>query len=273
MFRGISLEGVWDISWTGERTADDSEFGMNPSVQYYRRLGMLNLPLHRAVELGLGWNYTLFGGETRLFNGGVSYGKITRIHADFEGPIFRLKFTQIGDEGLTLECENVDIKGDIRGHIEFWPFTPTLVDLLGYRRYFYGSGTASGYRYYAGTSFNIFKSLKFTPEVNFVDLFTDARFSSWQPVWLVFGKTDVRDSALEISRLQAILLAFNFRLPRRWMEFQYSFQQWVPVKIRKIPAISKPTTPAVPKGGKKRSTGGSMHKFTISLNLDEIIPR
>ncbi len=265
--QGISFKSACKYTWLGKDYTQGADFRLNPWVRLFRFQVMFSFPVSRACELGLGWSRFSLDGGARLLHYAVSYGKFTTVEADFRGPAARAELTLPSTRKLTLEWEWVEAGGKLRGHVELWPFTPALVDLLGYRRYFKGEGELKGQRLSVSTDFRLFKNLQFHPAAHFVDLFTEGEFSSWQPEWLVFGKTDERISTLRIRRIQALLCRIGFIIPWESAEFGYYFQQWIPIRVDKRSAESVAQEPSHPDLEAANSTGGRTHRFTLKVNL------
>lgn len=269
--REFYLQCGWHFSWLGTDDSLDEDFTLKPWVRLQRFRGTAGFALSRKIRLGAGWSSFAIGGGARLLNSGVSYGKFTAIEGEFQGPLVKTDIELPSGRDFTLEWEWLEAEGFIRGHLEFWPFTPALIDLLGYRRYFRGWMEAWGQRYSASTSFPCWKGVSVNPGLHFIDLFMDGEFSSWQPEWLVFGKTDERISPLRIRRLQAVLVRLGLTVP--WgaaVSIDYRFQQWVPVKVSKSSRTGTAAGPGDPGMKPESSDGGRVHQISITVDLEKL---
>ncbi len=100
------------------------------------------------------------------------------------------------------------------GEVEFWPFTPTIVDLLGLKRR--GAAGAdlnlfsAGARFIAGN-----RSERAEIEVGFDlhSLRTDGRIESWEPYLLGIGKTNIIRDRLRLRSAQFADLGVVLALP------------------------------------------------------------
>jgi len=107
-----------------------------------------------------------------------------------------------------------DMAWNGEGEVEFWPFTPTIIDLLGLKR-----------RGAAGADFNLFsagarlitgnRSGRAEIEVGFDmhSLRTDGRIESWEPYLLGIGKTNIIRDRLRLRSAQVADLGVVLALP------------------------------------------------------------
>lgn len=103
---------------------------------------------------------------------------------------------------LLAEYESAAMQAAGRVTVESWPFTSTLVDLLGYRRFFQLQGSMSWGRLHIGAERELSPAWRVRAGANGFDLFPEARLISWQPTFLVFGVSDLREEVLDTRRLQ-----------------------------------------------------------------------
>lgn len=240
----------------------ENQFKFHPSFLFQSFQASISLGLTKNIAAEFIWNHSNLSGEGRLFYQNVSFSKITELSIMNFGPGARLTFIKNKNREFSLEAEKINFNSKISGHIEFWPFTPTLVDLLGYRRYFLGYGDIEGYRWGIINQAPFFFNIKTIFKCHFIDIFTDGEFSSWQPIWLVFGKTDEQTAVLSCYRIQTLLAELSLLYRYRSWEYTFKAEQIIPIKIYKKSGI--PTQPGYPEGkGASKSSGGISLKLSL----------
>lgn len=158
--------------------------------------------------------------------------------------------------------------GYVRGHLEFWPFTQGLVDLLGLRRYWIGQFEIKRYQYlleyqWENVSKKTFqKKMKFN--IQFFDVFPKLDLQHWKPIFLVFGKTDEQFYRLKIERLQILQIGLTLEVPYHDLIFAIEGSQMLPIRTqtRTEPSAGDLTQP-VQKGTKGKPYGGGAHRLMI----------
>lgn len=162
---------------------------------------------------------------------------------------------------LKFLYRNMIVRGYLRGHIEFWPFTSFFIDLLGLRRYYRGEIQADVQGLQGMMRGIPIGPFKIDAGLSLWYIEPSGWFSHWQPVFLVFGKMDEQTTVLDISKawIGGVTLAISYKNPS-W-ELFLSARQFFPIHIKRepIPEIE----PLPPEEEKKGGYGGGF--FNLSL--------
>lgn len=128
---------------------------------------------------------------------------------------------------LVAEFESATLRVAGRATIESWPFTSTLVDLLGYRRFFQLEGSMEWSRFHVGTERAFSSAWRARAGATWFDLWPEARLLSWQPTFLVFGVSDLRENVLDTPRLQLAALSLGATWRAGMIESSLDLRQFV----------------------------------------------
>ena len=96
-----------------------------------------------------------------------------------------------------------------RADIESWPFTSTLVDMLGTRRIYRAGGDLRWEAWHVATERAVGGIARMRAGAGWYDLRPNGSLESWRPVFLVFGRADDEFAALDVSRAQIAELALG----------------------------------------------------------------
>ncbi|MBN1827489.1 MAG: hypothetical protein JW958_14655 [Candidatus Eisenbacteria bacterium] len=159
------------------------------------------------------WSYERFG---------------TLTYADIDLESYLLAFESRGDRYRWLfDTERVRASGKARAKVEFWPFTETLIDLLGIRRTCKAAGEVEWYRVHAGFESPPGGMLRYRTGATWYDIYTDFFVESWRPTFLVFGKSDYQSDALNLDRLQLAAISLGADLVLGAFTARIDLQQFV----------------------------------------------
>jgi hypothetical protein len=143
--------------------------------------------------------------------GGELWGDFSYARAQVHSWLAGLEHRRPGGSRWLLEVESAHAEGKGRASVETWPFTSTAVALLGVTRIYRAQGSADLVRLHAGFERSLGAGVHGQAGVSWYDLDTEGVFESWQPVFLVFGKTDDRCDTLDVTRLQLAAVSLEFR--------------------------------------------------------------
>lgn len=228
---------------------------------------------HGAVRICVGAGVTklgLRGFDVDLMAYGIKepfpYAKITALQFNTNAWFLSWENQPQGRHRHIIgEIEWMEWNGFSRGHVEFWPFTSGLIDLLGLRRYF--KGTTSGYlwRLHLAQSSGFFKLWKYTGGFNLMDVKPDGELRHWRPALYVFGKEDEQIHVFKLTRIIGAIIHLSVSCHQPSWTAEYSFAQMIPIKTWRRPSVeilppSEPTR-------KVTNYGGGFHRFSIGLKL------
>jgi len=269
---GLDLSGVigrWPLRFRAERTEGSGRGSEEPMHRLRPRPRLLSAELRAKTPsgrwqaaLGLGW------GKHRadLESQGLRYGRFllcddrlwTRVAWETKWKRWALQ--------LWSGFSRTEFEGE--GDLEFWPFTPTIIDLLGLRRRAVtdavlsvvstgGRGTLLGSE---GSTVILGMDLH--------HLWTDGRLESWEPLVLGVGRRNVLSDRLSVRSAQLIDLGIQYQSPLvGGLVLQGGVAQLVPLAVQKrlLPEVPPPVEPA--EVGAVTEWGGLRWWVTFLLNL------
>ena len=133
--------------------------------------------------------------------GGQSFGGIDYARATLESWLAGLETQGHGCRSLA-EVEHVRLAVRARGELESWPFTSTLVDLLGQRSIFRATGSVEWERWHLAHERPLGRRARGRAGAEWIEIRPAAEIESWRPAFLVFGKTDDRVDVLSVDRVR-----------------------------------------------------------------------
>jgi len=195
---------------------------------------------------------------------GLPFSKIT----SFEGRIYSyfLSFAKRysrKDDRLLVEIERMNWELYSRGHVEFWPFTSGLIDLIGMRRYFIVNSSGYLWRLHLGRTGRLSETWNTSFGTNLIGIWPSASIDHWRPAYLIFGKEDVQYIDIRIYRILIGALHLSLNYNKDDWTISYEFTQFFPLKVWERTSI--PTEPSPePKLKRGKEYGGGIHKITLS---------
>lgn len=150
--------------------------------------------------------------------------------------------------------------GYLRGHLEFWPFTSGLIDLLGSRRYFIAHTQGKLFQYQLSVHTQSKSNPFWSNQIStiFLDGYPKGLLNHWKPVFLVFGKDDEQFVPLTIERAQFLKLSNEYRRSYSSMEVNISISQLIPIRTTHTQPQQVSEEPASPTQKKKVYGGGEL---------------
>lgn len=268
---GLRLEGRlagWDLLIRMEQTKITAERNADLEHQLRPR------PLIRLAELrvtsdeGTWWGALGVEGSryrASLDSNGLRYG---RFLLDDTRGWFRVgRDISPGSHTWRLWAGVTRAKWDGEGEFEFWPFTPTIVDLLGLKRrgnagagmslisagtHVIAGGQGGGTEVHVGLDMHA--------------LWTDGELESWEPFLLGLGKTNIIRDSLPIRSVQIADIGVVLSLPvTRGIGIRTGAAQLIPIasQRRALPGGGEPGDPGRP--GSRVEWGGLRWWFTLHL--------
>jgi len=210
-WRAALAAGPWrrlscDLVWTDtaidplDEITDTHRYELSPSAAHASWRGAA------AIDLGAGHDI-LFGladkdtdVEAGAYWGGQKFGWLNYLESRLRSQVLGWRWTSRGSWRIQTEWEWSRLEGRARAKVESWPFTSTIVDLLGVKQIAYGElkldwdrVSCMYTREDAGTSLSLGGAYyRISPR---------ATLETWQPAFLVFGRTDYHLRELEVRRI------------------------------------------------------------------------
>ena len=199
--------------------------------------------------------------------GGERFGQLNYARADLRSRLAAVQ-VPVGRRGRALlEYEAVRTDGRARANVETWPFTPTLIDLLGPRRIAKAEFDLPWDRSHVGFEHTVGTSSQLGVGVSWYDLRPGAILVSWQPAFLVFGRADLREDELSLRRLQLMGFSFGGHLRRGSLDLGFHVQQLVPVRIVRRSTAGAPPAVEGPPSDTASSRGASLRDWPSGTTL------
>ena len=138
--------------------------------------------------------------EAGAYWGGQKFGWLNYLESSLHSRVLGWRWSPHGPWRLQTEWERSRLDGRGRAKIESWPFTSTVVDLMGLKQIAYGELFLDWDRISClytregrGASLSLGGAYcRISPR---------ATLATWQPAFLVFGRTDYRFRELDVRRI------------------------------------------------------------------------
>ncbi|MDP8206041.1 MAG: hypothetical protein P9L92_05200 [Candidatus Electryonea clarkiae] len=202
--------------------------------------------------------------------GDIPFSKITACKFNVDSWFISIHDRLDETDDLIMEYEQFRFEGSGRGHLEFWPFTSGLVDLLGSRRYFRASTNGELNRYHIGWNHNPKKGWSRALGINMLDLNLDGVTTHWRPAFLVFGVEDLQKHRLPVYRVLSGMITLSVGYSKQSWKISYTADQLIPLKIWRYGISEEGVYPEKPTETKARKYGGGFHMLYLSklINLN-----
>jgi hypothetical protein len=245
------------------RKINDAGTILVPTGAHYQR--NINLNLFPQKMFGVNFyyykrNHDLIG---YFYNRYQIFGKLT-VHNDHseryqsqlvyraDRQIFGLHF------GLAKGMMNSN------GHVESWPFTSTIVDLLGLRYNFRSNMTYKLFHF--GTSYHYSgKHWGILFKGSFERIRPGMEAKTWEPEMLVFGVNNLNIYSIDKKYWDGAYIGLRItKSINTLLQFVYEFNQYIPIEFNSV--NSGKNTHITPED-KKNIYGGGKHTVYIILTL------
>lgn len=203
--------------------------------------------------------------EARGMKGDFDYAKVTACRLVTRG-LFAALDHRSSEAGrrLLAEVEHLEWSGLGRGHLEFWPFTSGLIDLLGLRRRFEAHTEGVIWRLHLAGAGSLGKRWAYAAGLNLVDIRPSADLDHWRPAWVVVGhKEDEHIHRLSIRHIVAGVVSLSMTYRVSYWQAEYSLSQAVPLRIKRHPQADAQVPPDDPAETESRSSGGGFHRLSL----------
>jgi hypothetical protein len=217
---------------TAYQLAPEGESGLDQySLEWAARAGWRVLARRTEATFDV-------GGEASW--GGERFGQLDYARGGLRSTLVALESAIGRSTRLIVDGELASASLRARGVIETWPFTPTLVDLLGLRRIARIEGHASWHRVHAALERSVADRGRLRLGASWFDVRPEGSLESWRPAFLVFGRADDHVDRLGFDRAQLaeVSVGLNGRLGS--LEWGMALDQFVFAKT----FASRPTVTA-----------------------------
>jgi len=163
--------------------------------------------------------------------GGQRFGELNYARARLQSWLAAARVSLAGGAEGLFELESVTASGEARGVLETWPFTATVIDLLGQRWIARGRFAAEWQRVQASVDVPLGSRTRVRGGLAWYDARPEASLDSWRPTFLVFGRSEERLDVLRLYRVQLVALSAGTELRFGCTRMTLGVQQFVPLRV------------------------------------------
>jgi hypothetical protein len=211
------------------------------------------------------WSEGRLDGRAAASWGGQRFGQLNYARAVLRARLVGAELPIGRRARLLLEEEHGHVDGQGRGNFETWPFTSTVIDLLGPRRIARADVALDWERVQLGFERGAGRASRWGLGLGWYDLRPQATLESWSPAFLVFGRTNERFDRLAWKRAQILNVSLGGKLRYGATGLHVQLQQILPLHVEKYASASQPAGggPGVPSG----TPGSSRHDCPSGTSL------
>lgn len=251
-----------------KKLSDQSDFLFRPGGDISSFSIRLNLNLLTGLQVYYSQKSTQLKGTGDFYYLNQKFGKVTSMRIMEERRLSGISFDIREKHQFSSEVEMIRISGGGKGHLETWPFTPTLIDLLGQRLNFRLSGAAEilrlGLEYHSPE----LRSFSLRSSVDYLRIRPLGRATTWNPVFLTFGIKNLKKYVLESQRVDVLFLKLALSHKFRNLLLDCNFYQFIPIHRKTTRIIQEDSNQNTPIDVPRRSTGGGRTvMFSLSYRL------
>jgi len=252
---------------TNHRTIDVSGSILIPFGTNYQRNIMISLFPENQFTINLSYYNRTHDLAGYFYDSYQVFGKITeqKDHSDFyqSEVLYR---TQSHNIGMRFGWARGMMR--MNGHVESWPFTSTLIDLLGLR---YNVKSNLDYDLFrVGASYSYTNSnWHFSLNSSFERIHPDGRAKTWEPDIFVFGVKNKNVYTLSTNSRDGIYLGLQVsKSVGQMFTLAYEFHQYIPLELYDSDnSISESGIGQSDKYIHKSIYGGGKHKLFLLINM------
>ncbi len=225
------LAGYKDLEFDETESEPDQRFNSQIfGSAEYRHQGII---LGKTDKAYLQLMFSDFKGAGRLdfYRNSTRFGQI----AKFRGECKRWQFAAglpRWSHNWYLALERLKGKAEFAGHVESWPFTDPLVNLLGLRRNFKGNAEVSLWRLSGRGKTAFIAGTELFATVDLYRVHPELRFVDWMPPFMIFGVDDMDRYSDKYERID--FGRARIRLTKMIGRFLigYNISQLFPISVR-----------------------------------------
>ena len=234
LFGRLSLFlGYNDFAVTAPKSIVDGGYaaGIDGAAEY--RTQGIRLGRPEAAHIQLTWDRIHASGQVNLYSDGIRFGQIAKL----KGQADRWQLSgrpPFASRTLSLAVDYLSGSVELAGHVESWPFSDPLEDLLGARRNFKGTSRFSLWRFMGKTAFSPFLKVDMAMTLDLYRAFPDFQFADWRPSFLVFGVADMDRYHLQYERLDFGCLRMDASRAFGRFVIACDITQLFPIAVKKV---------------------------------------
>jgi hypothetical protein len=249
------------------RTIDVSESTLIPSGTHYQRNIMINLFPESQFTMNFNYYNRTHDLTGYFYDSYQVFGKITeqKDHSEFYQSELLYR-TQSQNIGMSFGWARGMMR--MNGHIESWPFTPTLIDLLGIRYNVKSNLTYDIFRVGASYCYNNL-DWQFSFSSTFEKINPGGRAKTWEPEAFVFGVKNSSIYSLSTNSRNGLYLGLQVsKTFGQMFRIAYEFHQYVPLELYDSDGSSNQSGMGQNNQSIHKSIyGGGKHELFLLINL------
>jgi hypothetical protein len=209
----------------------------------------------QAAHVGLRYDHWQGSGKMFVRAGGVMFGQMASAGGEAERWLVDVSPPHL-PKGFGLEMEHARVTAEAAGHVESWPFTEPLVDLLGIRRNFRAALNLSVWRLGVRTKAALPGRMALAMAGDIYRLYPDWQFADWMPGYLVFGIADLSRYHDRYDRVDFGRIRLRAVKPVGRLRLGCEVVQFFPIEVKKQSGGASAGAPAPSSGHGPRTDGG-----------------
>ena len=195
---------------------------------------------------------------------GLEFGELTYFRSTLSSWLGGIEVPVHSRTRIVLDAEQANLQAQARGVVQGWPFASGLEQLLGLRMIGKATGSARWTRWHAAVEHRMWFDLQ--GGVTWYDLQPRATLTTWRPLVIVFGQTDLQVHELNARRVQLGALSLGLGGSRNGWRVALRARQFVYARV--LPGQG-PATATVPGQGnashrRRPWPGGTQVEFTLA---------
>lgn len=180
--------------------------------------------------------------------GGERFGNLNYARVDAHSWLVGAEWPSRDGRGRWLaDFESARATAQARADVESWPFTSSLVDMLGPRRIYRAGADLRWEAWHVATERSAGRFARVRAGAGWYDLRPQGSIESWRPAFLVFGRVDDAFAGLDVSRVQVAELALGGHVRVGGFDLGCDVRQivWGRASRSRTPALSGEAPPNV----------------------------
>jgi hypothetical protein len=246
----------------GREVKDESTILIPTGTQYQRHI-LLSLFPREQFNINLSYYNRDHNLKGYFYNAYQVFGKLTeqKDHSEFYLSEF-IFHTQSHIYGLNLGWAEGMIRNN--GNLESWPFTSTMIDLLGLKYSFKSNLTYSLFRLGASYQYRT-SDFQLSIRSNFESIKPVGGARSWQPEFLAFGIKNLNVFSLSQDSWDGMYLGLQVRKSfSALFQLSYEFHQYIPLEFGNG---GQPANSSGEETIDKSIYGGGKHVVYLTISL------
>ncbi|ACF14419.1 hypothetical protein Ctha_1965 [Chloroherpeton thalassium ATCC 35110] len=255
----------------GEIPSQRSNYAFVASGYFSKQMIDFGFHLAKNLQLYLRYSALRLRASADVFYDETKFGKITALEFDAEAYHISADYEAWQRHVFGVGGEHHFWKAYVRARVETWPFTETLIDLLGIRLLGQVKAEVPFEKYFIAYEYRT--NPKFLAKIELFDIRPDGFAQTWRPEFLVFGITDLKNHVLSVDRILAMQISLGAAYAFSQLELSYRISQLIPIHTQKqtesseLPEPEPSPTPTV-KSASTKTSGGTFHLLRLDYKFD-----